>query len=132
GRQLAVLERRARAGGADDWLLLGAAYQRAGRPLSAREAFVRAEELAPEDLGARVAAAVGRFDKDDPSLAFSRLGPLARDHPRAGIVRYHLGLCLSWLGSVEEAQEQLRLADGGGFYGTEARRLLSRLEAVGP
>jgi tetratricopeptide (TPR) repeat protein len=131
-RQLAVLERRAQAGGADDWLLLGTAYQRAGRPVSAREAFIRAEELAPADLEARVAAAVGRFDKDDPALTFSRLGPLARDHPRAGVVRYHLGVCLSWLGSVEEAERQLGLAGGGGFYGREARRLLSRLEAVGP
>jgi tetratricopeptide (TPR) repeat protein len=130
-RQLVELERRAEAGGAADWLLLGAAYQRAGRPVSASDAFLRAAELEPENLAARVAAAVGRFDKDDPSRTFSRLGPLARDHSGAGVVRYHLGLCLSWLGSIEEARRQLRQA-GGGFYGREAERLLSRLEAVGP
>lgn len=130
-RQLAELERRAEAGAVTDWLLLGAAYQRAGRPVSASEAFRRAAELEPESVEARVAAAVGRFDKDDPSQTFSRLGPLARDHSRAGVVRYHLGLCLSWLGSVEEAKRQLRQARGG-FYGREAERLLSRLEAVGP
>jgi tetratricopeptide (TPR) repeat protein len=130
-RQLAELERRAEAGGAADWLLLGAAYQRAGRPVSASDAFLRAAELEPANLPAQVAAAVGRFDKDDPSRTFSRLGPLARDHPRADVVRYHLGVCLSWLGSVEEAKDQLRQARGG-FYGREAERLLSRLEAIGP
>jgi tetratricopeptide (TPR) repeat protein len=130
-RQLAELERRAETGAVTDWLLLGAAYQRAGRPVSASEAFRRAAELEPESVAARVAAAVGRFDKDDPSQTFSRLGPLSRDHSRAGVVRYHLGLCLSWLGSVEEAKRQLRQARGG-FYGREAERLLSRLEAVGP
>jgi len=131
-RQLAELERRAEAGDAADWLLLGAAYQRAGRPVSAGEAFLVAAELEPGSLAAQVAAAVGRFDKDDPSQTFSRLGPLARDHADAGVVRYHLGLCLSWLGEVEEAKRQLRQARGGGFYGREAERLLSRLEAIGP
>jgi tetratricopeptide (TPR) repeat protein len=134
-RQLAELERRARAGEEEDWLLLGAAHQRAGRSVSAREAFLRAAELAPDDAAAQVAAAVGRFDKDDPAQTFSRLGPLARERPRAGVVRYHLGLCLSWLGAVEGAERQLRLARGvdrGGFYGREAERLLSRLEAIGP
>jgi tetratricopeptide (TPR) repeat protein len=130
-RQLAELERRAEAGGVEDWLFLGAAYQRAGRPVSAGDAFGRAAELEPENVAARVALAVGRFDKDDPSQAFSRLGPLARDHPRAGVVRYHLGLCLSWIGAVEEAKRQLRQARGG-FYGREAERLFSRLEAIGP
>ena len=127
GRQLAGLHRRARLGGAADWLLLGAAYQRAGWSVSAREAFFRALDLEPESLPAQVAAAVGRFDKDDPSQTFSRLGPLARDNPRSGVVRYHLGLCLSWLGAVEDARRQLELA-GGGFYGREAQRLLSRLD----
>lgn len=130
-RQLAELERRAAGGGVDDWLLLGAANQLAGRPVSAREAFVRAAEVEPASLPAAVAAAVGRFDKDDPSQTFSRLGPLARDNAGAGVVRYHLGLCLSWIGAVEEAKRQLRRV-GGGFYGREAERLLSRLEAIGP
>jgi tetratricopeptide (TPR) repeat protein len=134
-RQLAELERRAETGGAEDWIVLGAALQRVGRPVSAESAFTRAAELAPDDLAARVAAAVGRFDKDDPSQTFSRLGPLADENPRAGIVRYHLGLALSWIGAVEEARRQLRRASeeaSGSFYGREAKRLLSRLEAVGP
>jgi tetratricopeptide (TPR) repeat protein len=134
-RQLAALRTHARRGGSSAWLLLGTAYQRIGRPVSAERAFERAATLAPHDLAALVAEAVGRFDKDDPARTFSRLGPLARDHPKAGIVRYHLGLCLSWLGAVEDAKRQLRAAftaDTGDFYGREAKRLLDRLEAVGP
>ena len=81
---------------------------------------------------AKVAAALGRFEKDDPSQAFSRLGPLA-DADETGVVRYHLGLALSWIGQVEEAIRQLRLArevDPDGFYAREAERLLDRLEGV--
>jgi tetratricopeptide (TPR) repeat protein len=132
--QLDALRRRARGGGATAWLLLGTAYQRIGRPVSAQEAFSRATELAPRDVAALVADAVGRFDKDDPSQTFSRLGPLADEHPAAAVVRYHLGLCLSWLGGIEDARRQLRLArqaDPDGLYGREAKRLLDRLEAVG-
>lgn len=133
--QLTELERRAERGGVADQLLLGTAYQRVGRPVSAERAFNRAVELAPRDLRARVAVAVGSFDKDDPSRTFSRLGPLARRPGGAALVRYHLGLCLSWLGAVEEAKRQLRLARDAGdgrFYGREAKRLLDRLLAVGP
>jgi tetratricopeptide (TPR) repeat protein len=133
-KQLALLEKRARRGGPTEWLLLGTAYQRVGRPLSAERAFVRAAALNPDDVSARTAAAVGRFDKDDPSQTFSRLGPLASANPEAAVARYHLGLCLSWLGAVGEAKRQLgraRAADPGGFYGREARRLLDRLGAVG-
>jgi tetratricopeptide (TPR) repeat protein len=129
--QLAELERRAEGGGARDWLLLGSVYQRVGRPVSAERAFQRALELTPRSVDARVASAVGRFDKDAPSETFSRLGPLAREEPNAAVVRYHLGLCLSWIGAVEEARRQLGLAsEEGGFYGREAERLLARLEAV--
>jgi tetratricopeptide (TPR) repeat protein len=132
-KQLDRLRERARAGGPTEWLLLGTAYQRVGLPVSAERAFARAADLAPDDLAALTAAAVGRFSKDDPAATFSRLGPLT-DRPGAAVVRYHLGLCLSWLGAVAEAREQLRLArrsSPGGFYGREARRLLDRLEAVG-
>ena len=56
------------------------------------------------------------------------------DADENGVVRYHLGLALSWIGQVEEAIRQLELArdaDPGGFYGREAGRLLDRLEDVG-
>jgi tetratricopeptide (TPR) repeat protein len=130
--QLAELERQAAAGGVEERLVYGIALQRVGRPVSARAAFASALEADPDSLPARVADAVGRFDKDDPSQAFSRLGPLA-DADESGVVRYHLGLLLSWMGQVDEAVRQLRLARQaypGGFYGREAERLLDRLEDV--
>lgn len=130
--QLGELERRAAAGDVEDKLVYGIALQRVGRPISAREAFADAAAADPNDLSAKVAAALGRFDKDDPSQTFSRLGPLA-DADENGVVRYHLGLALSWIGQVEEAMRQLRLARDeapAGFYGREAERLLERLESV--
>jgi tetratricopeptide (TPR) repeat protein len=130
--QLAELEREAGTGGLEERLVYGIALQRVGRPVSARAAFASALDANPESLPAKVADAIARFDKDDPSQAFSRLGPLA-DADEDGVVRYHLGLALSWLGQVEEATRQLRLAreaDPGGFYGREAQRLLDRLEEV--
>lgn len=133
GEQLAELERRAEAGEAGDWLLYGLGLQRAGRNVSARQAYERALELSPDAVEVQVAAAVAGFDKDEPSRAFSRLGPLARQHPDAAVVRFHLGILLLWIRQVEEAREQLRLAvrtDPGGVYGVEANRLLSRLEEV--
>jgi tetratricopeptide (TPR) repeat protein len=129
--QLAELDRRAESGEVDDLLAYGVALQRVGRPLSARAVFDRAIERAPGNLEAQVAAAVGRFDKDAPEDAFSRLGPLARDHPKAGVVRFHLGLLLLWIRAVDEARRQLELAaESKGFYAREAGRLLTRLEEI--
>ncbi|HWC32028.1 MAG TPA: tetratricopeptide repeat protein, partial [Actinomycetota bacterium] len=74
---------------------------------------------------------VVRFDEDDPSAAFARLGPLTRSHPDEPVVRFHLGLLLVSLGQVAEAREQLaHAARGEGLYGREARRLLTRLEEI--
>jgi tetratricopeptide (TPR) repeat protein len=131
--QLPVLERRAEAGRAEDWLLYGSLLERHGRRLSGQRAYERAFALDPENLATQTAVAVIRFDKDDPAAAFSRLGPLAAKHPDAAIVRFHLGLMLLWLPSVAEAREQLRLAVEAapkGFYAREARRILERLEGV--
>ncbi len=134
-QQLDELQRNAESGGgADEWLLYGAALQRVGRPVSARAAFDRALELAPDRLDAQVAAAVGRFDKANPSAAFSRLGPLARDNPDAPIVRFHLGVLLLWMRDVKDAKVQLqRAADSkpATLYRQEAKSLLSRLEGLG-
>jgi Flp pilus assembly protein TadD len=132
--QLDALRRQAVRGGVKDNLLYGVALQRIGRPVSARVAFARALELDGESLDARVADAVGRFEKDKPAESFSRLGPLAQANPRSPLVRFHLGLCLLWIRDVENARMQLQKAadaDRHGFYGREARALLSRLEAIG-
>jgi tetratricopeptide (TPR) repeat protein len=132
--QLAELRKAADKGGVRANLLYGVALQRVGRFVSAREAFARARAIHPESLDARVAEAVGNFSKDAPAEAFSRLGPLTDSHPRSPVVRFHLGLLLLWLREVDEARRQLQRAadaDRGGFYGKEARALLSRLEAIG-
>jgi tetratricopeptide (TPR) repeat protein len=132
--QLDTLEQAARSGRADDWILYGTALQRVGRPVSASAAFDRALELAPERLDAKVAAAVGRFDKENPSAAFSRLGPLARDNPDSALVRFHLGVLLLWIRDVKDASAQLEKAASTqpeSLYGKEAKSLLSRLEGIG-
>jgi tetratricopeptide (TPR) repeat protein len=133
-QQLATLERDARFGGVEANLLYGVALQRIGRPVSARRAFARALSLDPQNLSARVADAVGRFDKARPAESFSRLGPLTKSHPRAAVVRFHLGLLLLWIRDVKDARVQLQKAleeDPQGTYGKEAKMLLSRLEAIG-
>jgi tetratricopeptide (TPR) repeat protein len=130
--QEAALRRRAERGGAADWLVLGTLLQRIERPVSARRAYDRALELAPQSLEARTAVAVVRFDKDDPADAFSRLGPLARSNPRSSLVRFHLGVLLLWIQAVDEATKQLKLATQGNgqFYALQAEDLLSRLSQI--
>jgi tetratricopeptide (TPR) repeat protein len=127
------LDELARLPGVRGKLLDGIALQRAGRPLSARRAFDAAVALEPQNVEALVAAAVARFAKPDPSPAFARLGPLARRFPRAATVRFHLGLLLLWMGSVDEAKTQLERARSLGPadpLAREANRVLRRLEEV--
>jgi tetratricopeptide (TPR) repeat protein len=132
-RQLAFLERRARAGGARAKLLYGVALQRLGHQLSARREYELAVRATPADAEPLVAGAVARFDKANPAAAFSRLGPLARRFPSSQSVRFHLGLLLLWLGEVDQARSQLRRARAfapSSLLGTEAGRFLDRLETV--
>jgi hypothetical protein len=110
------------------------ALQNLGRPVSAERQFRAAEALAPRDPESRTAAAVGLFDKDDPALAFGRLGPLTRAFPRAATVRFHLGLLLLWIGQAEQGKRELRLARreaAGSRLAREATRFLARLGAIG-
>jgi tetratricopeptide (TPR) repeat protein len=114
-------------------LIRGAQLQYQGRPLSAERLFARAAARAPKDPDAQVAAAVGLYDKDNPAVAFARLGPLARRFPHAQTVRYHLGILSIWLGAFGQAKKELRLAeaeDPKSTFGREARLLLERLENV--
>jgi tetratricopeptide (TPR) repeat protein len=132
-RQLALLARRARVGGVRARLEYGIALQRVGRPVSAERAFASAARRAPGNVDARVAAAVGRFDKDHPERAFSRLGPLVRVFRHAPTVRFHIGLLLLWLGQVNPGIHQLRLAHAEGphtLLGREAETFLKRLKPV--
>lgn len=132
-RQLAELARRARARDVRAKLLYGLALQRLDRPVSAGRQYAAAARIAPANPEALVADAVGRFDKANPERAFSRLGPLSRRFPRAASVRFHLGLLLLWLGQVEGAKRQLRMAAERreSALAREATRLLARLEDVG-
>ncbi len=115
-------------------LLHGIALQGLGRPVSARRAFAEALELAPNNVDALVADAVGRYDKGNPSAAFSRLGPLSRRFPDAATVRFHLGLLLLWQRDVREATRQLELsrkAEPGSRIAGEAARFLNAIREAG-
>ncbi len=108
----------------------GTALQQLGRPVSARRAFDDALRRAPADPEALTAAAVSRFEKSRPALAFGRLGPLTRRFPRAQTVRFHLGVLLLWIGDVAGARSQLERARALGpetRLGREAKRFLDRL-----
>jgi tetratricopeptide (TPR) repeat protein len=132
--QLDALRDAASSGGAREKLLYGVALQRLGRPVSAARAYAAAARAAPGDPEAQVAAAVGRFDKDSPSIAFSQLGPLARRYPKAATVRFHLGVMLLWTGRLTEARRQLRLAESaepGSVAARESRRYLDSLAKIG-
>jgi tetratricopeptide (TPR) repeat protein len=131
--QLAFLRRGAARPDARAKLLYGNALQQLGRPRSAERLFAAAARLEPSDPEAQTAAAVGRYRKEAPERAFSRLGPLTRRFPHAATVRFHLGLCLLWLGNLPEAKRQLlraRAQDRGSRIGREANRFLARLEGV--
>jgi tetratricopeptide (TPR) repeat protein len=132
-RALARLAADARGGDARARVLYGVALQRVGRPVSAERQYELAAARAPHDAEAQVAAAVGRFDKDDPAAAFGRLGPLTRTFPRAPTVRFHLGLLLLWTGRVDAAKVELRRARAeapSSPLGREANRFLARLAAI--
>jgi tetratricopeptide (TPR) repeat protein len=132
-QQFAYLRQLAATGGARGRLLYGVAQQRLGHQLSALREFEQAAALAPRDPEPQVAAAVARFDKADPSRTFSRLGPLARRYPQSQSVRFHLGLCLLWLGSVQQARQEFRRARDLGAHtvlGTESGRFLAQLARI--
>jgi len=92
--------------------------------------FTSAARRFPDEVEAKVADAVGRFDKDAPERAFGRLGPLTRTYPNEPSVRFHLGVLLLWTGRVEAAQRQFRLAartQPGSPLAREAARYLETI-----
>jgi tetratricopeptide (TPR) repeat protein len=91
-------------------LVQGALLQRQGHQHSAERLYAKAARLHPDDVEAQVAAAVGRFDEDNPSAAFSHLGPLAKKFPHSQLVRYYLGLLLVWIGQRDQAVTEFRQA----------------------
>lgn len=129
-RQLETLRRAAQRGGAREQLLYGVGLQRVGRPVSASRVFTEAARRFPDEVEAKVADAVGRFDKDAPERAFGRLGPLTRAYPNEPSVRFHLGVLLLWTGRVEAAQRQLRLAARARPGSPLAREAVRYLETI--
>ena len=132
--QVATLERAARTGGARAKILYGVALQKLDRPRSAEAQFAAAARESPSDPEARVAEAVGLFDKANPSRAFGRLGPLVRVFPHAQTVRFHLGLLLIWLADLPKARQELRQARAEGPktpLGRQAAAYLSVLAQAG-
>ena len=133
-RRLAALRRAAAGGGTHAKLLYGVMLQQLGMPVAAEHEFAAAAKLAPNDPDARVAAAVGRFDKANPAKAFGTLGPLTRVFPHAQTVRFHLGVLLLWSAQLKEARKQLTLArseDRGSTLGRQAEQYLQALGGVG-
>jgi len=132
--QLSALDAAAEsAPSAESLIAHGVALQRAGRVVSAAERFEEAARLEPGNAEARVAAALVRFEKGDPTPAFAALGPLTTVFPEDAVVRYHLALALIWIRDVAGAEEQLAQAaalDGNGFYEAQALRLLERIGEI--
>lgn len=134
-RQFELLRKAARVGsdgrtGLVNRLYYGLVLQRLGRPVSARRVYAAAAKAYPDDVEALVADAVGRYSKESPVQAFSRLGPLSRRFPDAATVRFHLGLLLLWQGDVAPATKQLRQARSaqpGSRIAHEAERYLTEL-----
>jgi hypothetical protein len=129
-RQLEALRRRAKSGGTRARLLYGVGLQRVARPVSAARVFEQAARLAPRDVEAQVAGAVGQFDKAEPARAFGLLGPLTRRFPAEPTVRFHLGVLLLWTGRIDEAERQLRRASRtkpGSPLAREAARYLETI-----
>jgi hypothetical protein len=121
--------------GGEPLLVQGSLLQREGHQHSAERLYARAARLRPQDVEAQVAAAVGRFDEDNPSAAFSRLGPLTRRFRHSQLVRYYLGLLLVWIGEGKQGITQFRKAEALGPstpLGKQVRELLARIEQGGP
>ena len=105
---------------------VAAAYARTLTWYAAKSGNAAAKTAAPDDPETLTADAVGRYDKDRPAAAFSRLGPLARRFPHAQTVRFHLGLLLIYFGDVAKARQELALARAEG----PATRLGKRAQAL--
>jgi len=120
--------------GKDPLLLQGQLAQRQYHQVTAEKLWAKDAKLHPGSDVAQVAAAVGLFDMDSPSKAFSKLGPLVKRFPKSQSVRFHLGLMLVWIGQRDQALTELRDAVRLGPHtslGTQAQKLVSSIESGG-
>jgi tetratricopeptide (TPR) repeat protein len=132
--QLRALRRAAARPDANAKILYGVALWNLRRPLSAERQFRAAAALAPNDPMALTAAAVGSFSKANPVRAFSQLGPLTGRFPRAGVVRFQLGVLLLWQVELAKARKQFNLTvalDPHSVYATQAKLLLRAVGHTG-
>lgn len=111
-------------------LVQGAILQRQGHQHSAERLYAKAARLHPNDVEAQVAAAVGRFDEDNPSAAFSHLGPLAKRFPHSQLVRYYLGLLLVWIGERDQAVSEFQRTVALGPKTTLGRQVQALLRQI--
>ena len=133
--QLDGFEAAARGGGADQWILYGAALQRVGKPVSARAAFDRALELAPDRAWTpRLPPRSGvstRTTLRPPSPVWGRWHATTRTPRSSASTSASL---LLWIRDVQDARAQLEKAAATmpvSLYSREAKSLLSRLEGIG-
>jgi predicted Zn-dependent protease len=120
--------------GNDPLLLAGQVQQRQYHQHSAEKLWAKDARLHPSSDVAQVAAAVGRFDMDDLTASFSRLGPLVKRFPASQSVRFHLGLLLAWTGQRDQALVEFAAARKLGpetTLGKQANAFLSRLGSGG-
>ncbi len=120
-------------GGPNPVLRRGSELQAQGHQHSAERLYARAARLQPANAEARVAAAVGLFDKDDLTPAFAQLGPLTKRFPRSQTVRYYLGLLLAWTGQGDAAVAEFTRAvalDPASPLGRNAKEFLRRLQQI--
>jgi tetratricopeptide (TPR) repeat protein len=96
--------------GNEPLLAQGSQLQTEGHQVSAEKLYARAARLQPGSDQAQVAKAVGLFDEDNLTPAFSHLGPLTQRFPKSQVVRFYLGLLLGWTGQGKAAIAQFRKA----------------------
>jgi hypothetical protein len=115
-------------------LVRGSKLQQEGHQHSAERLYARAAKAAPNDVEAQVAAAVGRFDKDNLNAAFGQLGPLTRRFPKSQLVRYFLGYLLAVTGQGNPAVVQFKKTVAMGrttVLGRNAQAFLDKLQQAG-
>jgi Flp pilus assembly protein TadD len=120
--------------GNDPLLIQGEVAQRQGHQHTAERLYARAARLHPDEVEAKVAAAVGLFDEDDLNRSFSKLGPLTQRYPRSQSAHFHLGLLAVWTGQATAAENQFTAAARLGprtALGRQASALLAKLVPSG-
>ena len=110
----------------------GSRLQQQGRQVSAERVYTRAVKSQPGNVEALVAQAVGLFDEDNLTPAFSHLGPLSARFPKSQIVHLYLGYLLVWTAQGQQAIDQFHttVALGPGTaMGKQAKKILDAIAA---